>query len=331
MTTRRKFLVTLGLGTLAAPWATLAQKAPGSVRRIGFLGMASASSYTPYVEVLKAGLREAGYVEGRDIAIEYRYADGKYERLAELAAELISIRPDVFVTHGTPATEAAKRATTAIPIVMVSIADPVASGLVPSLARPGGNLTGVSNLAGDIVAKHVDLLAQILPGRGAFAVLRNPTNPSATGPQLREAEAAARLLGLRLQPYDAGDSKEIAGAFVAMASTRSRAVVVLADPLFLLDGRRQIAELAVKYRMASVFSRSENVDAGGLMSYGPSLLGQFRQAAVYVNRILKGAKPADLPIEQPTRFEFVINLKTARALGITIPPSVMVRADRVIE
>jgi putative ABC transport system substrate-binding protein len=330
VTTRRKLLVAFGAGALGVPYASLAQQSSRKARRIGVLGSASASAYVPHVEALKAGLRDVGYVEGRDIAIEYRFAEGHYERLAELAAELLRLKPDVLVSHGTPATEAAKRATTSIPVVMVSIADPVASGLVASLARPGENLTGVSNLAGDVVAKHVELLAQVLTGRSALAVLRNPANPAATAPQLKEAEAAARSLGLRLQPFDARAAVELPAAFAAMAAARTRGVVVLSEPLFL-DKRGQIAELAVRNRVATVFSRSEAVDAGGLMSYGPSLVGQFRQAAVYVDRILKGAKPADLPIEQPTKFELVVNIKTAKALGITIPQSILVRADRVIE
>ena len=330
MKTRREFLITLGAGALAAPWTSLAQQASGKARRIAFLGMATASTYTPHVEVFKAGLRDAGYREGKDIAIEYRYADGKYERLAELAAELVRMKPDVIVTHGTPATAAAKKATSSIPVVMVSIADPVASGLVASLGRPGGNLTGLSNLQGDVVAKHMELLAQVLPGRAVFAVLRNPTNPGASEPQLKQAEAGARSLGLRLQSFDAGSAGDITAAFSAMASARMPGAVVLSDPLFL-EEFRQIAELALKYRIATVSSRSEGAEAGGLMSYGSSLLGMFRQAAVYVDRIFKGAKPADLPVEQPTKFELVVNMKTAKALGFKLPPSVLVRADRVIE
>ena len=328
MTTRRKLLVALG-GVLAAPLVSFAQQ-QGKARRIGVLGMASASMYIPYVEALIARLREAGYIEGRDIVIDYRFADGRYERLAELATELVLLKPDVLVSHGTPATQAARKATTSIPVVMVSIADPVASGLAASLARPGGNVTGLSNLAAGVVAKHVELLAQISPGSAALAVLRNPENPGAMDPQLKEAEAAARSLGRRLQLVDVGAPGDFDAAFARMAAARAPGVVVLSDPLFI-EHRQHIAGLAIKNRIPTVFSRSENVDAGGLISYGPSLTGQFQQAAIYVDRILKGAKPADLPVEQPTKFELVINMKTARALGIKIPQSILVRVDRAIE
>ena len=287
-------------------------------------------AYKAYLDALKGGLRDAGYVEARDISFEYRFADGRNDRLAELAAELVRMKPDVLVSHGTPATQAAKRATASIPVVMVGIADPVAAGLAESLARPGGNLTGVSNLAGDVVAKHVELMTQVASLRGVLAVLRNPANPGASAPQLKEAESAARLLGLRLQLFDVGAPGDLGAAFAGMAAAGLPAALILADPLFL-EHRRQIAELAINSRVATVFPRSESVEAGGLMSYGPNLVSQFRQAAIYVDRILKGAKPADLPIEQPTKLELVLNRQTAQALGLTVPPAVLLRADRVIE
>jgi len=324
---RREFALFLCAAALAAP---LRAQQSGNVRRIAVLGSASAMAYKAYLDALKGGLRDAGYVEARDISFEYRFADGRNDRLAELAAELVRMKPDVLVSHGTPATQAAKRATASIPVVMVGIADPVAAGLAESLARPGGNLTGVSNLAGDVVAKHVELMTQVASLRGVLAVLRNPANPGASAPQLKEAESAARLLGLRLQLFDVGAPGDLGAAFAGMAAAGLPAALILADPLFL-EHRRQIAELAINSRVATVFPRSESVEAGGLMSYGPNLVSQFRQAAIYVDRILKGAKPADLPIEQPTKLELVLNRQTAQALGLTVPPAVLLRADRVIE
>jgi len=217
-----------------------------------------------------------------------------------------------------------------VPIVMGSIAEPVASGLVASLARPGGNVTGLSNLAAGVISKHVELLTQIAPGNAGLAVLQVATNPSAMAPQLKEMEAAARALRLRIQLFDVSAPNDFDAAFARIATARTAGVVVLSEPLFI-DQRHRIAELARKNRVPTVFSRSEGVDAGGLISYGPSLIGQFRQAAVYVDKIFKGARPADLPVEQPTKFELVVNLKTAKTIGVTIPQSILVRADRVIE
>ena len=331
MKTRREFLVgdVAGLFLLATPLASLAQQ-QSKVWRIGFLGIGPASAYTEYVDALKEELRHLGYAEGKHIALEYRWAEYKYERLPELATELVRLQVDVIVTHGTPATHAARNATAAIPIVMVSVAEPVDSGLVASLARPGGNVTGLSNLAAGVISKHVELLTQIAPGNIVLAVLQNAANPRGMAPQLKEAGAAARSLGLRLQLFEVRAPNDFDAAFVRIAAARTAGVVVLADPLFL-DHRHRIAELASKNRVPTVFSRNENVDAGGLMSYGASLIGQFRHAAVYLDKVFKGARPGDLPVEQPTRFELVVNLKTAKVLGITIPQSILVRADRVIE
>jgi len=331
MKTRRVFLVgnVAGLFLLAMPLASPAQQ-QSKVWRIGFLGVAPASTYTEYVDAFKAELRHLGYAEGKNIALEYRWAGGKYERLPALATELVRMKADIIVTHATPATRAARNATAAIPIVMISIAEPVASGLVASLARPGGNVTGMSNLAAGVISKHVELLTQIAPGNAALAVLQNPTNPGATAPQLKEVDTAARALGLRLQFFEVRAPNDFDAAFARIAAARTAGVVVVTDTLFL-DHRYRIAKLASKNRVPAVFSRSENVDAGGLMSYGSSLIGQFRHAAIYVDKILKGAKPADLPVEEPTMLELVVNLKTAKALRITIPQSILVRADRVIE
>ncbi len=331
MTTRREFLVGGGAGLflLATPLASLAQQ-QSKLWRIGFLGVAPASTYPEYVDAFKAELHHLGYAEGKHIAFEYRYAEGKYERLPELASELVRMKLDVIVTHVTPAARAARNATAAIPIVMIGIGEPVASGLVASLARPGGNVTGLSNLAAGVISKHVELLTQVAPGNAALAILQNAANPEGMAPQLKEVGAAASSLGHRLQLFEVRAPNEFDAAFRRIATARTAGVVVLADPLFL-DHRHRIAELASKNRLPTVFSRSENVDAGGLMSYGSSLIGQFRHAAIYVDKILKGAKPADLPVEEPTRLELVVNLKTAKALGITIPQSILVRADRVIE
>jgi len=327
--TRRKLLIAMGAGAFAAPLSCFAQQ-KGKVWRIGFLGAAPASVYTQYLEALKAELRHLGYAEGRNIAVEHRFAEGKYERLPELASELVRLKVDVIVTHGTPATYEARNATASTPIVMISIAEPVASGLVASLARPGGNVTGLSNLAAGVISKHVELLTQIAPGNAALAVLQNPTNPGAMAPQLKEVEAATRTLGLRMQLFDVRAPNDFEATFARIAAARTAGVVVLSEPLFI-DQRHRIAELARKNRVPTVFSRSESVDDGGLMSYGPSLIGQFRHAATYVDKILKGTKPADLPVEQPTKFELVVNMKTAKALGLTIPQTILVRADRVIE
>ena len=329
MIARRRIIAALGASVLAAPLRSFAQQR-NKLWRIGFLGVAPASTYPEYVDAFKTDLHHLGYVEGKHIALDYRWAEGRYERLPELASQLVSMKMDVIVAHATPAVRAARNATAAIPIVMISIAEPVASGLVASLARPGANVTGLSNLAAGVISKHVELLTQIAPGSTALAVLQNPTNPGATAPQLKEVEAAARALGLRLQFFEVRTPNDFDAAFTRIAAARTAGVVVVTDTLFL-EQRQRIAELASRNRVPAVFSRSENVDAGGLMSYGSSLVGQFRQAAIYVDKILKGAKPADLPVEEPTRLELVVNLKTARALGITIPNSILVRADRLIE
>jgi ABC-type uncharacterized transport system substrate-binding protein len=325
--TRRELLIALG-AAFAAPCSIAQQQS--KVWRVGFLGAAPASMYTEYVDAFKADLRNLGYADGRNLAVESRSAEGNYERLPELALELVRLKMDVIVTHSTPATHAARNATASIPIVFVSIAAPVASGLVASLARPGGNVTGLSNLAAGVISKHVELLTQIAPGNAALAVLQNAANPGGMAPQLKEVEAAVRALGLRMQLFDARAPNDLGSVFARIAAARTAGVVVLAEPMFI-EQRHPIAELAVKNRVPTVFSRSESVDAGGLMSYGPSLTGQFRHAAVYVDKIFKGAKPADLPVEEPTKFDLVVNLKAAKALGIKFPQSILVRADRVIE
>jgi putative tryptophan/tyrosine transport system substrate-binding protein len=327
--TRRNFLLALG-GAIIAPIRALAQQAPGRIHRIGVLGLASAAVHAKHVEALVAGLRDLGYVDGRHISLEYRWANNRRERLPELAVELVRLKVDILVTHSTPATQAARNAAPTTPVVMISIADPVAAGFAASLARPGGNVTGMSNLAAGVVPKHVELLAQLVPRVDAFAVLRHSGNPVAMAPQMKGIEAAARALRLQARVFDVRSAEDMENAFSGIVAARVAGVVVLSEPLFI-EERQRIAELARNGRVPTVFSREENVDAGGLMSYGPSLTGMFRQAAVFVDKILRGARPSDLPVEEPTKLELTVNLRTARALGVIIPQSVLVRADRVID
>ena len=323
----RALAIALTLTLLAAPLAARAQQA-GKVYRVGFLGPASAEGYNHLLQGLRAGLSELGYVEST-IAFEYRFAEDKYERLPGLAAELVRSKVDVIVAHGSPAIRAAKQATSTIPIVMVAAGDPVGTGFVANLARPGGNVTGVSNNDVGLAAKRLGLLKEVLPKLSLVAMLRNPANPGSEL-QSRETQAAARSLGIKIQLVDVRDPKELESAFSVMVKARAGAVTVMADPLFL-SHQKQVADLAITNRLPSVFARNENVEAGGLMSYGPPLVDLFRQAATYVGKILKGAKPADLPVEEPTRMYLVINLKTGKALGLTIPHSLLLRADRVID
>jgi putative ABC transport system substrate-binding protein len=325
---RRSFIGILAGGLLAAPLAPEAQQ-PEKVWRIGLLGPAAERVYTDVLLSLRAGLREFGYVDGKNIVFEYRFAEDKYERLPGLAAELLRSKVDVILAHATLGTRAAKRATSTIPIVMVGVGDPVGTGFVPSLARPGGNITGVSNNDVGLAAKRLALLKEVVPKLSLVAVLRNPTSPVGDL-QFRETQAAARSLGIESQLVDVRDPKELESAFAVMVKGRAGAFAVMGDPLFLSQ-QKQIANLATTSRLPSVFTRNENVEAGGLMSYGPTLAAQFRQAATYVHKILTGAKPGDLPVEEPTRMYLVINLKTAKTLGLTIPQSLLQRADQVID
>jgi len=330
MITRRVFVGTLAGGLLTAPLAAQAQQV-GKVFRVVYLSPGSPSE--PFrqrrFEAFRQGLRELGYVEGRNIAIESRWAEGKYDRYPALAADLVRLKVDVIVPVGGAATQATQQATRTIPIVMSVVIDPVGSGLVASLARPGGNVTGLTIMASDLVGKQLELLKEVVPKVSRVALLWNPDNPG-SAPQLRQAEAAARALGVRLQPLEARDPQEIDSAFAAMTRERAGALLILADAIFL-NQRRQIAELAAKRRLPAVFGNGEHAEAGGLMAYSANLLDLERRAATYVDKILKGAKPADLPVEQPSKFELVINLKTAKALGLTIPHSLLLRADEVIQ
>jgi len=317
------------LALLAAPLAAEGQQF-AKIPRIGFLSPHSASDVgVSRLGAFRQGLRELGYVEGQTIAIESRWAEGKYDRLPGLATELVGLKVDVIVTYAPPAIQAAKQATATIPIVMAGIVDPVATGFVASLARPGGNITGLSLMAPDLVGKQLEMLKGIVPKVSRIALLGNPTN-TGNAPQVRYAQDAARALKVQLQPLEASSSSEIDSAFAAMTRERAGAVIVLVDAMFS-DQRNRIADLAVKRRLPSVYGLPEHAEAGGLMFYGGDDRDRFRRAAIYVDRILKGAKPADLPVEQPTRFELVINLRTAKALGLTIPPALLQRADQVIQ
>jgi putative ABC transport system substrate-binding protein len=325
--TRRR-LVGLAGGTfvlLAAPSAV----AQTAIRRIGFLGSGSASSIATQMQALRDALRGLGYVEGRTVAFDYRWAEGRFERLPQLTQELLRLNPDVLLVWGTPATLAAMEATGKVPIVMCNTGDPDATGIVASLSRPGGNVTGVANLGGKVVAKQLELLRQIIPGLSRIAVLRNPGNASLV-PQLQGAEAAARTLSLKLQVLDVSRLSQLDGAFASMTAARAEGVLVLADP-FYFDQAKRIAELATKSKLPTVSARAGTADSGILVTYGASTVEQFRSAAVYVDKIMRGAKPGELPVEQAATFELVVNLRTAKALGLTVPMSLLTRANRVIE
>ena len=330
MLSRRRFLGTMSAGLVAAPLATEAQRAE-EVPRVGYInpGFPSDPLRMRRLEAFRQGLRELGYAEGRNIALEPRWAEGKYDRYPAIAADLVRLKVRVIVTIGGAATKAAKQVTKTIPIVMSLVTDPVESGLVGSLARPGGNVTGTSMMAPDLAGKQFELLKQAVPEVSRVAVLWNPANPGGAV-QLREAEAAARAVGVRLQALEARDPREIDSAFAAMTRERAGGLVVLADAI-LYNQRKQIVELAAKSRLPSASALAEYAEAGGLIAYSANSLDLERRSATFVDKILKGAKPADLPVEQPTKLELVINLKTAKALGLAIPPSLLARADHVIE
>ena len=296
------------------------------VPRIGYLSSGFRSFHT---EAFRQGLRELGYVEGKNITIEYRDAEGKIERYSDLASDIVSLKVDVIFVASTPGALAAKNATKTIPIVFTSVGDPVGSGLVASLARPGGNITGLSTLAPDLSGKALELLKETVPKVSRVAVIRNPDNPGKTH-SLRETEVAARAFGLQLQPLEVRGPSDIEPAFQAARREQAGGLIVLRDVVTVGQTKR-IVELALKNRLPTIYNDRDFVDAGGLMSYGPNMSDLFRRAAVYVDKILKGAKPADLPVEQPTKFEFIINLKTAKQIGLTIPPNVLARADKVIK
>jgi len=326
--TRRTFVGSLTGGLLTAPFTTQAQPA-GKVYRMGWLAGTASSQENNELEALRAGLRELGYVEGKSIVIEYRWAESKYDRLPELAAELVRLRVDVIVTGGTAATQAAMQATTTIPIVMTATGDPLRTGLVASLARPGGNVTGVTQLGAEIAGKRLQILIDTVPNVSRVAFLQNQANASHK-PYFHDLQIAARGLGLTLQSVDVHEPGEFEKVFAAMMRERPNALLVTGDFVHRLR-KAWIIDFAAKKRLPAMYQLKEYVEAGGLMSYGTSVRDNYRRAATYVDKILRGAKPGDLPIEQPTKFELVINLKTAKALGLTIPPALLARADQVIE
>jgi ABC-type uncharacterized transport system substrate-binding protein len=325
---RRAFLGTLTGGLLAAPLAAAAQKAE-KLYRIGMLETRSATLNAANVDAFRAGMRELGYTQGQNLEIVYRSADGRDEGFPRLASELVRLRVDLILTRGTPATLAAKRATRTIPVVMASVGDPVVTGLVASLGHPGGNVTGLSLVNVEIFAKRVELLRELLPGLARIAGLFNMDN-AVVVLQWKQVEQAARSFSLTPQLLDVRRAEDLPGAFEAAAAQRADALIVALDGLTQANLRR-IAELAAKQRLPSIYVTKEYVDMGGLMAYGPSELYLYRRAATFADKIFKGAKAGDLPVEQATTFELSINLKTAKALGLTIPPSLLQRADQVIE
>jgi putative tryptophan/tyrosine transport system substrate-binding protein len=321
-------ILSLALGLLAVPLVAEAQQ-PAKVPRIGFLGNSTAALEANLVGPFREGLRDLGYVEGRNVLIEYRWAEGKYERFPALIAELIALKVDVIVTAGTPSTLAVKKAATSVPLVMVAVGDPVGTGIVASLARPGGNITGLSSIAPELEGKRLELLREVIPKLSHIAVLWNPANAYQVSSE-KEVRAAAQVLRMKVQSLGVRTPEELDEAFAAIVRERPGALLVLADRLFL-HNRQRIMDFATKNRLPGVHAYRELVEAGGLMSFGPSYGGMHRHAALYVDKILKGSKPADLPVEQPAKFDLVINLKAAKALGLTIPQSVLLRATEVIQ
>jgi putative tryptophan/tyrosine transport system substrate-binding protein len=320
--------VVLAVSLAIVPLVAEAQQS-GKMYRIGVLETMSATLNTANLDAFRQGLRELGYEERRDFVIEYRSADGRPERFPGLATELVRLKVDLIVTRGTPAVLAAEKATGSIPIVMATSADPTRFGIVSSLARPGGNVTGLSTIAVELAGKRLELLKEAIPRITRIALLGNMSNPASTS-NWRQIEVAARSLGLEPQLLDVRVPEDFARAFDTAIKHRADAVQVTNDTLTQTNLRR-IVDLSAKHRLPSIFASREFVDAGGLMAYGPNFTDLYRRAATYVDKILKGAKPADLPIEQPTKFELVINLKTAKALGLTIPQSLLVRADELIQ
>ena len=326
---RRRDFMALVAGAVGswprAPWAQ-----QNSTPVIGFLHSLSSDRSAASVSAFAEGLAENGYVEGRNLAIEYRWADGRYDQLPGLAADVVDRKVDLIaVGGGTPAALAAKQATSTIPIVMCLVANPVEGGVVASLARPGGNVTGVGLLSLDLMAKRVELVSELRPRASVLGLLVNPKIPT-TERQIKDTQDAAKIKGLQVHVVKAESKQEIDVAFADLSRAHADALVVAVDAFFY-DQRERLAALAARYAIPAIYELRENVDAGGLISYGSSVPGAYRQAAGYVGRILKGAKPADLPVAQPTKFELVINLKTAKALGLTVPHSLLQRADEVIE
>ena len=324
---RRDFVLLLA-GAMTAARSLAAQQKAMPV--IGYLGSGSPGPVASFVAAFRQGLSETGYVEGRNVAIEFRWAEGRYDRLPALAADLVSRKIDVIVAHGgTPSALAAKNATSTIPIVFTTVGDPVGIGLVASLARPGGNLTGFSNISTDLTPKLFELLSELVPQARVIALLWNPNNPAAER-MTREMEEATRTKEVQLHILKASTESEIDAAFATLVQLHAGALVIGSDSFFYKQ-RDQLVALASRHAVPAIYGSREFVAAGGPISYGPNLDGIFRQAGIYARRILNGEKPADLPVQQPARFELVINLNTANALGLTVPPSILARADEVIE
>jgi putative ABC transport system substrate-binding protein len=324
-----KKIVGVALATVILAFFHLVGAQPTKVPRIGYLGGVSPSTNAALIEAFRQGLRELGYVEGKNIVIEWRHHEGKVDRLPALAAELVRLKVDIIITVGPPAARAAKEATVTSPIVMMQVGDPVGSGFVASLARPGGNITGSSTLAPELSGKRLELLKEIVPRLSRVAVLGTSTNPG-SAQSLRETELAAGAFGVKLQYLDVLDPKDIETAFRAASKGRAEALLLLGSPI-TFSQRTQVLDLAIKGRLPAIYAFPEFVEEGGLMTYSVSFTDLFRRAATYVDKILKGAKPADLPVEQPTKFEFIINLKAAKQIGLTIPPNVLARADKVLK
>jgi ABC-type uncharacterized transport system substrate-binding protein len=322
---RREFLAFLGV-VAALPLDASAQS---KIPRIGFMGNSTAALEANLLDAFREGLRELGYEEGRTIVIEYRWADGKYEQFPVLVAELVAAKVDAIVTAGTPAALAVKRATTIVPLVMVAVGDPIGTGLVSSLARPGGNLTGLSSIAPDLEGKRLQLLREVVPALSHVAMFINSLNPFHVS-SMRQARDAAQTMGIKLQLHDIRKSEDLDDAFAAIRKERPDALLILADRVFL-HNRHRIVDFTIEQRLPNVNAYKELVEVGGLMSYGPSYEDMHKRAAIYVDKILKGAKPADLPIEQPSKFTFIVNLKAAKALGITVPSQLLGLVDQLIE
>jgi putative ABC transport system substrate-binding protein len=327
MITRRRVIAAIGASALLRPLLASAQQTP----RIGFLSTNASADSPKLRDAFLNGLREAGYIEGKSILIEWRFADRKTERLAALANELLALKPALIVAETTPAVRAAKQATSTTPIVMTAVADAVGSGLVSSLARPGANVTGMSFLGTELVGKRLELLKQALPQLSSVAVLRHAgAHGEATAKRMhQETEHAARAMGLSMRVVEVRGSADLAASFAGMSTERATAVLVWPSPMFLAE-RKQLSQLAIKHKLPAMYYLREYPEAGGLMSYGPNLPDVFRRSAAFVDKILKGAKPSELPVEQPSRFEFVVNLAAARDLGVNMPESLLVRADEVM-
>ena len=321
---RRELILLLGGGIIATQTHSAQQPIP----LIGFLNGRSPNEAAGIVAAFRQGLSEAGFLEGQSVAIEYRWAEGRYERLPALASDLVSRKVDVIATGGLPPTRAAKNATSSIPIVFLGT-DPVRDGLVASLAHPGGNVTGFTVINVELMPKRLDLLLEMVPQIRTIALLVNPKNPTAES-IIEDVQQAAHTKGVQLDLIKAGTENEIETAFVSLAELRAGGLVVGGDPFFN-SRREQLAALASRYAIPAIYEYREFPTAGGLISYGPSLTGRWREVGIYAGRILKGAKPADLPVQQPTTFELIVNMKTAQALGLTVPPSILARADEVIE